>query len=614
MVNLAATVGNVEMAEGWAQQLREDGFTPDAGLYVLLIEASAKAKEPEKAIAHFNQMFSADVEMTRAAFVHVILALAPARDVEVLSQWMERMIDSGFEPTLQCYEAVLEAAQSRRDAELQDFWEDFWLKRLEGQKKKPDRDVYTVLIGVPAKYGNVRRAELWLTKMRKAHKEPGTNNWNTVLKACEVAKDADNAQKLLNRMLNIKKGPKPDATSYNHVIKSCAKAGKPKLAIAWFRGMKKAGLSARGIQFNEVIKATASSATISADYAAAWARQNAEAISERSGEYRELRGVLKELPEKVSHEVMVPFGPMASFPGQLVHTNEVLCQLSSEYFALRTTGNALKMVDRRLRRLQEEQRTADRELQELSLRRRLAGGEAEADSAASGSGPGPDGCSVRVDENGFLDIREPLEAEPEVPKESSGGAEEDAWRFWQNPARDRGSDSTLSRLRELEQMEEGSDGPAEANYEDELSELDRIVESYADADGTGDPTTDFNLQAPGKTQAPSPADLFRLMESSERRSKSAKPPEAPGASGGSLEHLGVSETVREHSQTESGPSSQAALRRVSKFKADRQEGAQKLGAPHEPHGKVYCRSPAGFVPSRPPGAHAVQGVHKSLWV
>eukprot|EP00439_Symbiodinium_sp_Y106_P032691 s2090_g3.t3 len=601
MVNLAATVGNIEMAEGWSQQLREDGFTPDAALYVLLIEASRKAKEPEKAIAHFNQMVS----------------------VEVL------MIDSGFEPNWQCYEAVLEAAQSRRDAELQDFWEDLWLKRLAGQKKKPDRDIYNVLIGVPAKYGNVKRAELWLTKMRKAHKGPGTNNWNSVLKACEVAKDADNAQKILNRMINIKKGAKPDATSYNHVIKACAKAGKPKLAIVWFRQMKKAGLSARGIQFNEVIKASASSATISADYAAEWvrralvrtaiigykkklslvilteaacsliriknlgsdimasggagdgdgtvrvrrevfasalrrldaqlaqARQNAEAISERSREYRELRGVLAELPEKVSHPVMVPFGPMASFPGQLVHTNEVLCQLSSEYFALRTTGNALKMVDRRLRRLQDEQTSADRELQELSLRRRLAGGEAE--SANSGSGPA--GSSVRVDENGFLDIREPLEPEPALQKESSGAesAEEDAWKFWQNPAaRDRGSDSTLSRLRELEQMEEGSDGPAEApsgSYEDELSELDRIVESYADAEAKAGDPMNFDLLPEGapKAQAPSPADLFRLMESSERRSKSYPSPEAPGAPGaqgaqGALEHLGVSETVREHSQ------------------------------------------------------------------
>ena len=126
-------------------------------------------------------------------------------------------------------------------------------------------------------------------------------------------------------------------------------------------------------------------------------------------------------------------------------------------------------------------------------------------------------------------------------------------------------------------MEEGSDGPAEANYEDELSELDRIVESYADAENARDPT-DFNgTQGPG-TQAPSPADLFRLMESSERRSKpSTEAPGAPGAPGnqGSLEHLGVSETVREHSQVESGASSQGAPRRVSKFKADRQEGAQK---------------------------------------
>ncbi|CAE6911598.1 unnamed protein product [Symbiodinium sp. CCMP2592] len=302
----------------------------------------------------------------------------------------------------------------------------------------------------------------------------------------------------------------------------------------------------------------------------AQARQNAEAISERSREYRELRGVLAELPDKVSHPVMVPFGPMASFPGQLVHTNEVLCQLSSEYFALRTTGNALKMVDRRLRRLQDEQTSADRELQELSLRRRLAGGESEAESANSGSGPA--GSSIRVDENGFLDIREPLEPEPALPKESSGAesAEEDAWKFWQNPAaRDRGSDSTLSRLRELEQMEEGSDGPAEApgdSYEDELSELDRIVESYADAEAKAGEPMNFDLLPKGapKAQAPSPADLFRLMESSERRSKSYPSPGAPEATGargaqgaqGALEHLGVSETVREHSQVESAASSQ----------------------------------------------------------
>ena len=47
-----------------------------------------------------------------------------------------------------------------------------------------------------------------------------------------------------------------------------------------------------------------------------------QAISFRREEYEELRGLLLELPKKVQHPIMVPFGPLASFPGHLVHTNE----------------------------------------------------------------------------------------------------------------------------------------------------------------------------------------------------------------------------------------------------------------------------------------------------
>eukprot|EP00438_Fugacium_kawagutii_P024305 Skav226604 [mRNA] locus=scaffold848:86947:87141:+ [translate_table: standard] len=42
----------------------------------------------------------------------------------------------------------------------------------------------------------------------------------------------------------------------------------------------------------------------------------------RRREYEELQGLLVDLPKKVQHPIMVPFGPLASFPGHLVHTNE----------------------------------------------------------------------------------------------------------------------------------------------------------------------------------------------------------------------------------------------------------------------------------------------------
>merc|ERR1719401_2587551 len=109
---------------------------------------------------------------------------------------------------------------------------------------------------------------------------------------------------------------------------------------------------------------------------------------------------------------MVPFGPLASFEGYIENTNQVLTQLSSEWFALRTTKSALGMVVRRQQRLEQDQADVEKELGELKMRRKLALGEGEAlqasEAQTQAAPPGaPPGTTVRTDEEGFLDIREP---------------------------------------------------------------------------------------------------------------------------------------------------------------------------------------------------------------
>ena len=47
-----------------------------------------------------------------------------------------------------------------------------------------------------------------------------------------------------------------------------------------------------------------------------------DACRERRQDYEELKRLLIDLPKKVEHAIMVPFGSMAFFPGHLVHTNE----------------------------------------------------------------------------------------------------------------------------------------------------------------------------------------------------------------------------------------------------------------------------------------------------
>ncbi|XP_021343873.1 unconventional prefoldin RPB5 interactor-like [Mizuhopecten yessoensis] len=66
-------------------------------------------------------------------------------------------------------------------------------------------------------------------------------------------------------------------------------------------------------------------------------------------DYEALKTRLKTLPDKVSHDVMVPFGSLAFMPGKLVHTNEVLVLLGDNWFAERSAKQAAAIVGRRLK-------------------------------------------------------------------------------------------------------------------------------------------------------------------------------------------------------------------------------------------------------------------------
>lgn len=64
-------------------------------------------------------------------------------------------------------------------------------------------------------------------------------------------------------------------------------------------------------------------------------------------ELRDTESLLESLPKQLEHDVMVPLGPLALTPGRLRHTNEVLCQLSDEYFVWRSADQARGIASRR---------------------------------------------------------------------------------------------------------------------------------------------------------------------------------------------------------------------------------------------------------------------------
>ncbi|KAJ8002917.1 hypothetical protein DPEC_G00163950 [Dallia pectoralis] len=70
------------------------------------------------------------------------------------------------------------------------------------------------------------------------------------------------------------------------------------------------------------------------------------------GDYEALEDRLKTLPDKVSYDIMVPFGPLAFMPGKLVHTNEITVLLGDNWFAKCSSKQAQTLVDHRKKHVQ----------------------------------------------------------------------------------------------------------------------------------------------------------------------------------------------------------------------------------------------------------------------
>ncbi|XP_071756431.1 unconventional prefoldin RPB5 interactor 1 [Centroberyx gerrardi] len=73
-----------------------------------------------------------------------------------------------------------------------------------------------------------------------------------------------------------------------------------------------------------------------------------------SGDYEALNDRLKTLPDQLSYDITVPFGPLAFMPGKLVHTNEVTVLLGDNWFAKCSAKQAQKIVDHRMKYVKSE--------------------------------------------------------------------------------------------------------------------------------------------------------------------------------------------------------------------------------------------------------------------
>lgn len=65
-------------------------------------------------------------------------------------------------------------------------------------------------------------------------------------------------------------------------------------------------------------------------------------------DYEVLKGRLETLPDRISHDIMVPFGSHAFMPGKLAHTNEIMALLGANWFAEVSAKHAAEISQRRI--------------------------------------------------------------------------------------------------------------------------------------------------------------------------------------------------------------------------------------------------------------------------
>ncbi|XP_052008727.1 unconventional prefoldin RPB5 interactor-like [Xyrauchen texanus] len=66
-------------------------------------------------------------------------------------------------------------------------------------------------------------------------------------------------------------------------------------------------------------------------------------------DYESLQDRFRTLPDKLSYDIMVPFGPLAFMPGKLVHTNELTVLLGDNWFAKCSAKQADSLVEHRMK-------------------------------------------------------------------------------------------------------------------------------------------------------------------------------------------------------------------------------------------------------------------------
>ncbi|KAK8481516.1 hypothetical protein V6N13_085554 [Hibiscus sabdariffa] len=200
-------------------------------------------------------------------------------------------------------------------------------------------------------------------------------------------------------------------------------------------------------------------------------------LSEKQNEMNQLKefiadntsliNLVQKLPDELHHDIMVPFGKAAFFPGRLIHTNEFLVLLGESYYADRTAKQTVEILKRRGKSLMSKVDALKAEMQDLKAEASFFDSTASevADDLVEIREYEEDNSTERVSQSGPVELESPSVAEADNKVSAS---EDDEYA------------RLMSRLEELEKEElaaEDEDANANATETETDSDEDELTEA-----------------------------------------------------------------------------------------------------------------------------------------
>ncbi|KAI8817921.1 uncharacterized protein EV422DRAFT_198402 [Fimicolochytrium jonesii] len=123
-------------------------------------------------------------------------------------------------------------------------------------------------------------------------------------------------------------------------------------------------------------------------------------------DYATLTQFLEGAVKTTKKDVMVPFGPFAFMPGQLVHTNEVTVLLGDNWFVERSVAEAVEIIGRRREYTSEHIEALQKKMDDLKARANVVAGDDDAGIQLEKSRVDEDGDEVNEEGLKYVEIRE----------------------------------------------------------------------------------------------------------------------------------------------------------------------------------------------------------------